>query len=60
MKKKKGKAVCTSETTVKNRRIFPKYKKNPLFFFKYMSNIISLPTKDRSCQSMEVFWVVDL
>ena len=36
MKKKKGKTVCTSETTVKNRRIFPKYKKKTLFFFKYM------------------------
>ena len=32
MKKKKGKTVCTSETTVKNRRIFPKYKKKLSIF----------------------------
>lgn len=53
MKKKKGKTVCTSETTVKNRRIFPKYQKKTFYFSlntcKYMSNIISLFTKDRSC-----------
>ena len=51
MKKKKGKTVCTSETTWRTEEysLNTKEKKNFLFFSKYTSNIISLSTKDRSC-----------